>query len=65
MFRMRGLHGGCRPGGPLAGFQSVPERDALYRGLAMRFVSSSAEPCALAVMNECPRSGEAVEETWS
>ena len=32
MFRMKGLHGGGRPEGSPAGFQSVPERHALYRG---------------------------------
>ena len=65
MFWMRGLRGGRRPGGSLTGLQSVPERYALYRGRTMRFVSSSPEPCALAVMNECPRSGGAVEEISS
>ncbi len=105
---MKGLHGGCRPGGPLAGFQSVPERDALYRGrepcghleerpigrrvlspLTPRCQEHSAilpsdspdaeivlahmvwcmssvfEPCVLAVVNECPRSGGVVEEMSS
>ena len=49
----------------LAGFQSVSERYALYRGRATRFVSSSPEPCAFAVVNECPNPGGAEEEMSS
>ena len=65
MFRMKESRGGCRPGGPLAGFRSIPERHALHRGGAMRCMSAAPEPCAGSLVNECPRPGGVVKEMGS
>ena len=65
MFRMTKVARGLPSWGTPSGDPPAPERYALYRGQAIRFVFSSPEPCALAVMNECPRSGGAAEEISS
>ena len=49
----------------LTGFQSVPKRYALYGYWTMWCVFSLLEPCALAGVDECPRSGGAIEEISS